>query len=288
MKTAWVLGASGQIGRPLTARLLAAGWQVFAVSRAAQRQPRQAGLCWLAGSLEAMPAFPAEAHALFSCGPLGAFSQWYAAARPVAGRVVAFSSTSAATKAASGEAAERTLAQSLRQAEQQLAAACAGQGAALTLLRPTLIYGYGMDKSLSRIVALARRFGRFVLPRDATGLRQPVHADDLAAAALACLAAPASHGQCYDLPGGETLPYDEMVRRVLATATPPLPLYRLPAGLFAGLLTLAQAAGLVNGFNAAMRVRLRENLCFDAAPAARDLGYRPRPFRPEAGMFTAG
>jgi uncharacterized protein YbjT (DUF2867 family) len=53
------------------------------------------------------------------------------------------------------------------------------------------------------------------LPRNATGRRQPVHVDDLAAAAFAVLGTAAAHGQTYALPGGETLPYREMVQRVL-------------------------------------------------------------------------
>ncbi|KAB8198542.1 nucleoside-diphosphate sugar epimerase, partial [Lysobacter maris] len=33
--------------------------------------------------------------------------------------------------------------------------------------------------------------------------------------------------------------------------------------------------------------RMREDLVFDAGPAARDFGYAPRPFRPQAAMFRA-
>ena len=124
-----------------------------------------------------------------------------------------------------------------------------------------------------------------MLPRGACGLRQPVHVDDLAAAALAVLDAPATHGRAYALPGGEALPYREMVARVLASLEPPARLVELPAPLFAALLALARAGGRLQGFGDAAAARLRADLVFDAAPAARDFGYAPRPFRPTADMF---
>src|SRR3546814_9693947 len=64
---------------------------------------------------------------------------------------------------------------------------------------------------------MAARWHRFALPRNANGLRQPVHVEDLATAAFATLDAPGTHGRTYALPGGETLAYSEMVTRVLAT-----------------------------------------------------------------------
>ena len=88
------------------------------------------------------------------------------------------------------------------------------------LLQQTNIYGAGRDATLTRIAQLASRWGRFPLPRGANGLRQPVHTDDLAAAAFACANTPATQGQTYALPGGETLTYRDMVARVLASLNP--------------------------------------------------------------------
>src|SRR3546814_1705754 len=73
---------------------------------------------------------------------------------------------------------------------------------------------------------MAARWHRFALPRNANGLRQPVHVEDLATAAFATLDAPETHGRTYALPGGETLAYSEMVARVLATLQPPAKLPR--------------------------------------------------------------
>lgn len=282
VRRALLFGGSGQVGEAVLGQLLATGWTVDALSRGVPR-PRE-GVRWLRGSLEGPPALPGDCDAILSCGPLDHFARWYATAKTVAPRVVAFGSTSLAVKQASGDAAERDLAHRLAEAESALLQAAASRGATATLLRPTLVYGAGRDRTLTRIATLARRSGVFVLPRGAVGLRQPVHVDDLAATAINAIDAPAS-GHGYDLPGGETLPYRDMVARVLAALRPPARLLEVPAPLFAGAVALARAGGRLQGFGAAAQARLREDLVFDNGPARVDLGHAPRAFRPDAAMF---
>ena len=286
MLDALVFGGSGQIGVPLLDRLQDAGWRVFAVSRG--RHADVPGVQWLQGDLARCDELPRAVDAIISCGPLDHFERWYAASAVEAPRVLAFGSTSVEAKRDSADPAERDLAQRLRAGEQGVFAAAAGRGAQATLLRPTLVYGAGRDQTLTRIAGLARQWGRFVLPHDARGLRQPVHVDDLAAAAMAALDALAAHGRAYDLPGGETLPYREMVARTLEALRPPPRLLEVPSPLFAAALLGARALGRGGGFGAAALARMREDLVFDAAPARDDFGYAPRPFRPTAGMFDAG
>ena len=282
-RTALIFGASGQIGLPLSTRLRADGWRVLAVSR----RPRVDGdgLHWLRGDFADPPVLPPAVDAIFSCGPLDLFARWLAMAATEAPRVVAFGSTSASTKQDARDEAERELARRLLGAEARLHAAAEARGAAATLLRPTLVYGAGRDATLTRIAAMARRWGRFVLPTRADGLRQPVHVDDLAAAALAACEAQAAHGRAYDLPGGERRRYREMVARVLACVEPRPALHTLPMPVFLGLLRLAQARGIAGGLGPGAVARMRDDLVFDADPAARDFGYAPRGFRPTPGMF---
>ncbi|WP_343038782.1 NAD-dependent epimerase/dehydratase family protein [Pseudoxanthomonas kalamensis] len=286
MRRALLFGGSGQIGRSLLARLQAERWQVWAASR----QAREAlpGVTWLPGDLgapEAMAYLPAAVDAIFSLGPLDGFAQWYARAGVTAPRVIAFGSTSLQVKQDSADGHERELAARLRQGEATVFATAGSRDAAATLLRPTLVYGAGRDQTLSRIAALAARSGVFVLPRGATGLRQPVHVDDLAAAALAVVDAPASHGQAYALPGGETLAYREMVARTLAALRPPARLLELPAPLFGAAVRVARWSGRLQGLGDAAVARMRQDLVFDAGPAWRDFGYAPRAFAPSAEML---
>ncbi len=275
---ALVFGGSGQIGERLLTRLLGRGWQVTAWSR----QPRAArsGLIWRQGDL-ATPAAAGEAfEVIFSCGPLDHFARWYAENPVRAPRIVAFGSTSLEVKEYSIDAAERDVAQRLAHAEQALFSAAQARGATATVLRPTLVYGAGRDRTLTQIAGLAQRTGAFVLPANATGLRQPVHVDDLASAALAVLTQPATQQRSYAVGGGEVLAYTQMVERVLAALPRPARLYQVPPGLFGLALTAAQRLGRLRGINAAALQRMRDDLVFDLEPARRDFGYAPRAFRP--------
>ncbi|MEO6170948.1 MAG: NAD-dependent epimerase/dehydratase family protein [Lysobacter sp.] len=288
MRDALVFGGSGQIGSAVLARLQASGWRVLAVSRHAhadKNSDADTAIRWVSGELDAPPALPDRFDAIVSCGPLDAFARWYPRAGIDAARVIAFGSTSVDTKQASEDPYERDLSARLAHAEQVLFARAAECGAGLTVLRPTLVYGVGRDANLTRIAGLARRWKRFPLPRGATGLRQPVHVDDLAAAAMGCLDVAATHGRAYAVPGGETLPYCEMVARVLACLQPPTKLLLLPQPVFALALHLARACGRAGGLGDAAIARMREDLVFDVMPAQRDFGYLPRPFAPVAAMF---
>jgi nucleoside-diphosphate-sugar epimerase len=283
MKTALVFGASGQIGQPLLERLNDAGWRVFAVSR--QVRSDAPARHWLQGDLSGVGGLPPDVEAIFSCGPLDLFARWYAGAPVRTPRVVAFGSTSAATKHSSEDDDERDVSRRLLGAEAAIFARAEAVGAHATMLRPTLVYGAGRDATLTRIAHLAERWGRFVLPRRSDGLRQPVHVVDLADAAFAACTAPATYGRSYDLPGGEAVPYRDMVQRVLACLQPPPPLLALPMPLFRLAVKAAQARGVAVDLTDAAVRRMREDLVFDVAPARRDFGYAPRPFRPEARMF---
>ena len=193
-------------------------------------------------------------------------------------RIVAFSSTSRWTKTRSADAAEREIADRLARSEDALAAACDRLAIGWTLLRPTLIYREGQDGNVSRLAHLARRFGIIPLAGAGAGLRQPVHAEDLARAALAVLEHPATLGRAYDLPGGETLSYRAMVERVFEGMGRRPRVLAIPPVLWRAGFALA--GPFLPGANAQMGARMEADLTFDPAPAQRDFNWRPRDFRP--------
>ena len=166
----------------------------------------------------------------------------------------------------------------LAEAEADVEGFCLDQGVAWTLLRPTLIYDEGRDGNVSRLAGLIRRFGMLPLSGDGQGLRQPVHAEDLALGALAAAAAPAAENRAYDLVGGETLTYHAMATRVFEGLGRRPVVFCLPPALFA--LMLQAAAPWLPGATAAMGARMGQDLTFDSGDARRDFGWAPRDFHP--------
>jgi nucleoside-diphosphate-sugar epimerase len=278
-----VLGATSLVGRRLLPRLVRGGAPVVALSRDPPADGE--GARWVRGSL-ADPALDLPAAGtVFSLMPLWLLPE--ALPRLAAGgmtRLVAFSSTSRFTKLASPEPSERATAQSLADAEAGTVAACEAAGAAWTILRPTLIYSEGEDRNVSRLAALIARLGVLPLAGRGEGRRQPVHADDLAAAALAAAASPAARDRAYDLPGGETLTYREMAVRIFEALDRRPRILSVPPALWRLGLKLASPA--LPGATAAMGARMSEDLVFDPAPAARDFGWAPRGFRPDFGSVA--
>jgi nucleoside-diphosphate-sugar epimerase len=166
----------------------------------------------------------------------------------------------------------------LAEAEAAVETWCAGHGVAWTILRPTLIYDEGHDENVSRIARLIRRFHVMPLSGDGAGLRQPVHAEDLAAGALAAAHAPATMNRAYDLVGGETVTYRLMVDRIfegLGKTPRSLP---MPTWLFGLIMRLAKP--FYPGATVAMGARMGQDLTFDSSAAMRDFGWSPRKFRP--------
>jgi nucleoside-diphosphate-sugar epimerase len=273
-----LLGASSLVGRFLVERLAEGGIETVAVSR--QVQTPAPGVQWLKTDLTA-PVLPprVQAKLAFSLSPIWllpiALPALHAAG---VRRLVAFSSTSRFTKQRSPVRAEREVARRLSEGEAATRTFCTASDIVWTILRPTVIYSEGQDRSITRLANLIGRLGFLPLSGDGGGKRQPVHADDLAAGAISAAMSTASENRAYDLPGGETLTYRTMSERIFEgmgrrpriVSVPPL-IWRIGLGL---------ASPVVPGATSAMGSRMSEDLTFDGAPAEHDFQWRPRDFHP--------
>ncbi|UDF04530.1 NAD(P)-dependent oxidoreductase [Asticcacaulis sp. AND118] len=198
-------------------------------------------------------------------------------------RLVAFSSTSRFTKTFSPQPEERRVVELLSEAEARIEAFCATHDVDGTILRPTLIYDEGRDQNISRIAATIDRLGVFPVCGRASGLRQPVHARDLARAALGVLSTGATANRAYDLSGGETLSYREMVARIFAAKGRPARILSLPEWVWRlgfGVLGWLRPGAALKG-NIHMALRMNTDLVFDHTAATRDFGYQPEFFKPD-------
>ena len=134
--------------------------------------------------------------------------------------LIACSSSSAITKRFSANRYDRELVDRLTHAENQLIATCRRLDIPCRILRPTLIYGCVasyMDSNLSRVLQLMRRSPFVPLPAH-TGLRQPIHARQLAEVTLELVRQLIDCGWEPSLPmrialgGDSTLSYASMLR----------------------------------------------------------------------------
>ncbi|MGH8113711.1 MAG: SDR family oxidoreductase [Rhodanobacteraceae bacterium] len=266
-----VAGASSQIGFFLLPELARGGAHVLGLSRASQ--PETTGVTWLQGALPQLPLEAGNADSICSFAPLDALAGWIASGgAPALARVVATSSMSAESKRASPMAAERAVSLRLREGESTLARACEKRGIAWTILRPTLIYGAARDRSLTPLARWAARWRIFGLPAG-SGLRQPVHAADVAVAVMHALDGGAA-GRMIPVGGGERLPASEMFARVRAS----LPVRTCPLRVPVPMVHLG--ARLLPPLRGPL-TRLGQDLVADNTELERLLGVHPRGFAPD-------
>lgn len=282
MRRVLVTGARSAVGGYLLSRLRDASCAVVAVSRGTAPAGAWRAARWLQADLGRDPPPQGPFWAWVHLAPLDLLGRWLDAMDPPPARLVAFGTTSVLTKADSPDPAERARVGRLLQAEERLRTVGSSRGMAWTLFRPTMIYGGGRDRNVAFIADWVRRWRFFPLVGDGGGLRQPVHADDLAAACMAVLDNPRTEGRTYELGGGEVLRYRAMVDRIFeAQGLRPRYLPVPEAVLAAAVRVAARLPGL--GFlSPAMVRRMGQDLVFDHGPAIRDFGYAPRPFRPQA------
>lgn len=277
---AWVLGAGSQLTPFLSRRLAALGFEGLCVSRTEPTMP--AAFPWRAMDLSQPLDWPEQPGAIaFSVLPLWLLPPHLPAlAASGVTQLVAFSSTSVFAKAESPDPDEQALVRRLADAEAATAEACESAGIPWTLLRPTLIYGSGRDQNVSAVAAFIRRFGFFPVAHPASGLRQPVHADDLAAAAVSAIANPKAYHRAFNLPGGETLTYRQMIERIFEALGRSPRLLPLPTWLLRAAMPIGQQR-LPHRYSPALFLRMNQDLAFDAAEAHAALGYSPRNFAPD-------
>ena len=276
-----VFGATGLVGRYLVNRLVECGFDGWCLSRrvGAARYDTPPGFAWKTVPEDTSPNLPVAA-TVFSLAPIPALP---ALLERVSGadRLIALSSSSALFKVKSPDPGERDQAQALRRAENAVQRHCMEKGIAWTIFRPTLVYDPGRDRNVSAIADFVQRFSVFPVVWPGTGRRQPIHADDVARAMTAAAGVTRTHGAIFDLPGGETLTYRMMVRRIFQSCGKRPVLLYLPLGPARAAFHLWRT---VTGaqYSPASLERMNMDLTLDPAPVRKALGITFRPFQPEA------
>jgi nucleoside-diphosphate-sugar epimerase len=272
-----VIGGSGLVGGYIVEHLVKCGQRPLALSRAARSD---AAVAWYRGDLHRADALQFPPFATLFCTTDAALlaEALPHLIHPGLKRVVAFSSTSVITKQDTEVPSERAMVRRLAAAERQISDICEQHGIGWTILRPTLIYAEGRDTNITPLSRLIRKFGFMPLVGGGPGLRQPVHAEDLAIAAIAAANTDAAASKFYSLPGPETVTYREMIGRVFDGLGMPRRFLSVPAWLWR--VAFVAINPLYPGANVAMGIRMMKDMTFDSAPAKKDLAWNPRGFKP--------
>ena len=278
-------GATSQIGVFIIPRLVKAGFQVLAVSRNGKpsQWPVYAQVQWLNVSEAIETAM--DCQYLLSAGPMELTQRLLSAGKRFKSAVV-FSSSSVVSKIDSGNQAERDQIEAMLATESALLQMASKRGFKLTLLKPTLIYGCGLDTNISRLAGWIRRFGFMPVNGRASGLRQPVHADDLASVAVRALLFEKELPPELFLAGGETISYSDMLKGIFKALDKKPRLVHLPQWLFILIISLVRAVKKGQGLNSEMVRRQQVDLVFDDQPARDLLDYDPRPYSPDESDFS--
>ena len=279
-----LLGANSLVGMSLVSLLVESGWNVVAFAREMPPSDSVIGVDWrlISNFSDSIVEVSKEGDSIpywICLAPIWIFPKYFSLLeRYQAKRVIAFSSTSRYTKSDSPDVSEKRSAQRQAAAEIMIKLWAESKAVDWTILRPTLIYGYGRDKNITEIASFIKRFGFFPVFGDAVGLRQPVHVDDVANACVFVLQSEKSFNRTYEISGGEVLTYREMVERVFKAQGKPIRIIRFPLLFFKLCVAFVNLIKNNKNFTVAMAERMNKDMAFEHADATRDLRFLPRAF----------
>ncbi len=194
--------------------------------------------------------------------------------------LIAFSTTSIFSKSDSPDPKERKLIKRIKAAEKKIIQESNVKEIPWTILRPTLIYDGQYDQNITAIAKFIQRWRILPIASPANGLRQPVHADDVASAVVAAIENRSAYNRCFSLGGGEKLTYRKMVQRIFQSMERPLRILPLPLKTIIAISWLLKLVP-ADRANAAMFIRMNQDLVYDFTDARKALNYKPRPFQPD-------
>ena len=272
-----VTGANGVVGVPLCKKLLDSGQMFRSVSR---RPGATQTIVWDLQQLADRSVIDElkGLDTVFHCAPIWLLPEHLGEFAAVGmKRLIAFSSTSVLSKSKSTNPAEQKLVAQLDVAEHSLEQFCTKHGVALTIFRPSMVYGRALDHNVMQIGGFIRRFRIAIVAGQGNGERQPVHCDDLVAAVLFAQHNPRTFGKIYELAGAEVLSYRLMVSRIFEALDMRPRIVSLPLNLVRfGLRAVAMVSKF--GYTPEMADRMNQDLVYDYSQATKDFGFMPREF----------
>lgn len=273
-----VLGGGSLVGHYLLPMLAEAGYRGYVVSR----KKIDGGLhfAWLpAHEVQDASWHLQEQAVIISLWPIWllgpVMAQFLGAAQ-----IIALSSTSLFGKAGSLDTQEKELVQKIGNAENHVRINSETFRIPYTILRPTLIYDCVDDRSITFIAEIIKRFGFFLVAGDAMGLRQPIHASDVAQAIINSIGNKEAYNKSLNITGGETISYFTMIRRVAEAVGANPRIIPCPKFILKSLLQVMRLFDLTQ-LSPSLFDRMNQDLAYDGREAEKILKLTPRGFAPD-------
>lgn len=275
MKKIGIIGASSAIGETLARSLALNNYEVLAFSRQ-QHISKLINIIWIK-----LPDFNKhKIDVLIYAAPIKTLLNNLTIIEGLdPDQIIIVSSTSKYTKEHSKSISERNLVDAICSAEEIIKSWAINRKKSCVLLRPTMIYGGKRNRNIAEISRVIRKLKVFPVVGKASGLRQPIHVDDLSEACLRIVKKNIHGNREYNLSGGEVITYREMVERVFKAMQIPARFVVVPDGLFRAAILFMRIFPRFRYLNANMASRMNADMNFDHTSATEDLGFSPRAFQ---------
>lgn len=196
-----------------------------------------------------------------------------------ASQLITLSSTSLFGKAGSLDKQELELVKKISAAEEVVRVNSETFRIPYTILRPTLIYDCISDQNITFMAKIIKRFGFFMVSGEAQGLRQPIHAQDVAQAVVNSIGNKEAYNKSLNIIGGETVTYFTMIRRVAESLGRPIRIFSFPTFFLKNLLRVVRAMGLTT-LSPSLFDRMNQDLAYNGDESVKILKVTPRDFNP--------
>jgi nucleoside-diphosphate-sugar epimerase len=273
-----VLGGGSLVGTHLIPMLSQAGYRGYVVSR--KKMDEGLNFAWLPTHEVQDASWHLQDKAViislwpvWLLGPV--MAQFLGAAQ-----IIALSSTSLFGKAGSADPMERDLVKRIEKAEEHVRINSETFRIPYTILRPTLIYDCINDRSITFIAEIIKRFGFFLVSGEAAGLRQPIHAGDVAQAIIKSIGNEKAYNKSLNITGGETVTYFTMIRRVFESMNKRIRIISFPTVILKGMMLVVRALDFTQ-LSPSLFDRMNQDLAYDGEEAKTLLDFRPRDFLPK-------
>jgi nucleoside-diphosphate-sugar epimerase len=277
-ETVALLGATSMVGSSLLNQLALSRQRVIAFSRRSEPE-RKGDIEWRKIDSSTQSNVSETIPSWICLAPIWMLPNYFQLLENSgAKRIVVLSSTSIFTKMDSLDLAEQALARKLMDSEAQLKVWAESRGIEWVVVRPTLIYGLGLDKNITEIMRFILRWGFFPVLGSGKGLRQPVRVEDVAKACKAVIDSSACLNGTYNLSGAEILSYREMLARVFVSMGRKQRLIHFPRWFFQFMLLGLRIVPVFRNWSIGMVDRMSRDMIFDHSDFETAFKLSPQPF----------